>query len=579
MQTVFPKFNTLRNQMLVGFLLIMVLILGGVAWVTFDSVSTLLTNNAEKNIQQTAVQANGRLEGILQQIDTLSTQVATNPYVQQLLLNEANGKKTSFAENQMLASVLNIIPIYGDGVISVELYSYKGRRLFPLDGKNLQEKISGDWIIETMRNEGSMVWFDIDPKDRNSILAIRLVKLVDQSFAPGGYLLVRLQRNLIDFEDGGEEQNKMVLVDQSGNLIASNTPQIGPSETAEIANLSQNTVKIDAQTYMVVRQRSEITGWTLLILTPIGEITKGISVLRSAIVIPAAIGSFLFVVLSLLLSTVITKPILKLIKTMRGARFGVLKPVPPISSTIEIVELNRSYNEMVGNINDLIRLVYEKEILQSRTELKALQAQVNPHFLFNTLEALYRSLCEKNETELAEFVITMSDLFRYTITKPNRDEWVALSEEIAHVEKYLQIMKMRLKGRLSWDIDMDAGLGPHKIPKLLIQPIVENAIVHGIENKIGPGKVSVSVSLADQEDTLAIRIADNGAGMDEATLRRIHASMDNGDVPSVKGSGMGLASVQRRIRLYYAHASRSGAIRIRSRKGEGTLVEILIPYQ
>lgn len=134
------RWNTLRNQMLVGFLFVMMIILFVVGVVTFDSVSRLLKNNAEKHIQQTAIQANGRLEAVLNQIDSLTTQVATNAYVQQLLLNEKNGKQATFSERQGLLASIRIVQTYADGITSVELYSSEYRRLFPLDGSNLEKK-------------------------------------------------------------------------------------------------------------------------------------------------------------------------------------------------------------------------------------------------------------------------------------------------------------------------------------------------------------------------------------------------------------------------------------------------------
>ena len=122
----------------------------------------------------------------------------------------------------------------------------------------------------------------------------------------------------------------------------------------------------------------------------------------------------------------ITRPILRLMRAMRNTRQGVLTPNLTQSYTTELNDLNVTYNQMVDNMNRLIKLVYEKEMIQSRTELHALQAQIHPHFLYNTLEALYWSLQEKDEEDLADLVVSMSDLFRYVIGNPNKDVWVAL---------------------------------------------------------------------------------------------------------------------------------------------------------
>jgi two-component system sensor histidine kinase YesM len=234
---------------------------------------------------------------------------------------------------------------------------------------------------------------------------------------------------------------------------------------------------------------------------------------------------------------------------------------------------------MVEDLNNLIRLVYEKEILQSRAELKALQAQVNPHFLFNTMEVLYRSLRQRGDRELAEFVITLSEFFRYTISRNQRDEWVTLEEEISHIEKYLQIMRKRLGVRLSWQIRLPQQLACVPIPKLLVQPIVENAIVHGIEEKIGEGKVTIAAWRKTKEEEIIIEVADDGVGMNGQALEALSGSIHTGDVPSAKGSGFGLANVERRLRLSYRYPPGTSSIQIDSREGEGTRVRITIPRE
>ncbi|MGN7358231.1 sensor histidine kinase [Paenibacillus sp. SAF-054] len=577
------KYNTLRNQMLLGFLFVMLIILFVVGIVNFDSVSKLLRTNAEKHIQQTAVQANGRLEAVLNQIDSLTTQVATNTYVQQLLLNEQNGKLATFSERQALLSSIKIVQTYADGIQSVEMYSGSNRRLFPLDGGDLDNKISQQWIDTARAQKGRIVWVGIDPMDPDSVLAIRSISLMDQWFRPGGYLLVRMSREVFKITeslttDGGQET--MLLVDRNDSLIAANDDPFTAQEIKPLIDEERPIVTIGKQKYMLVTQQSEVTGWTLLILTPMEAITSGISVLRTAILVSAGIGTLLFILLSFLLSTMITRPVFKLIKTMRSARLGGLRPITHISSTIEINELNHSYNQMVEHMNELIKLVYEKEIIQSRTELKALQAQIHPHFLFNTLEALYWSLLEKQEDMLAEYVVAMSDLFRYTITGPNKDEWVTLGDELEHIERYLLIMKMRFGDRITWSITSSPDYASIPMPKLLIQPLVENAVLHGVESRIGPGTVTVDVRLSGDLRHLAVTVSDNGKGMEEDMLQRIVSALETGQMPSSKGSGVGILNVQQRIKLYYGGDGREQpGLTIRSVYNEGTQISLTIPIQ
>ncbi|MEK5162726.1 sensor histidine kinase [Paenibacillus sp. FSL R5-0527] len=576
------RWFTLKNQIFVGFMLAMVLVLTLASILTYTQGSALLENNAEKHIGQTALQANGRLDALLAQIKTLSTQVATDGSIQQLLLSEVEGTKTPFSARQSLLSILGNYQSYVTGIKSLELYTTDYRRLFPLNDIPLQDTIDPKWIAAADRGRGELVWIGADPKDPSSVLALRRVSLIDRWFSSGGYLMVRIDRTYFQLQEqmSGEGGEYILLVDGNLHTIASNFGRsAGTLNLSELLTNEGKNITIGGQEFIEVKQKSEPTGWTLVFFTPVSYVTSGISALRTAVLVSGAIGVLLFLIMSLLLSTMITRPIFKLIKAMRGARFGVLQPNPMFSNTMEINELNNTYNQMVDNINELIRVVYEKELLQSRTELKALQAQINPHFLFNTLEAFYWSLEEKGEEELAGLVVSMSSLFRYTISRPNQDEWVTVEEELEHVEHYLQLMDIRLGERLTWSIEAGT-FGGVKIPKLLIQPLVENAILHGVETKEGQGVVTVNVSPSGREGYVKITVRDNGPGMDEEMLRKLKQALDGGPALSSKGSGFGIVNVQRRLRLYFdKEQGAKPGLDVYSRPGEGTVVSFEIPSE
>ncbi len=576
------RFNTLRNQMLFGFLFVMLIILSLVGMITFDSVSRLLQDNTEKHVQQTAIQASGRLEAVLTQIDSLTTQVATSAYVQQVLLNEYNGKMATFSERQALVSSVKLVQAYAEGVQSVELYNDQGKRLFPLDGDGLLSRVSSPWVDTARNSRGRIVWIGLDPSDPESVLSIRSISLIDHWFEPGGFLLVRMKRDIFNISHAAGSEGSpetMLLAGRNNSLIATSDPTFTNAKLIELMNAKGPVVTLAGKQYMQVRQQSEVTGWTLLLLTPIHEITGGISVLRTAILVSAGIGTILFALLSFALSTLITRPIFKLIKTMRSARLGGLKPVSHISSTIEINELHYSYNQMVEHMNNLIELVYEKELLQTRTEFKALQAQIHPHFLFNTLEALYWSLQEKGEESLAEYVVKMADLFRYTISTPGQGEWVTLSEELQHIERYLDIMKLRFDDRIAWRLDVPPDCSSIHLPKLLVQPLVENAVLHGLERKLGAGFIAVTARRDD--DLLHITVEDDGGGMTEERLRSIVSALHSSSAlsPASSGAGMGLLNIQQRVLLHFGQGKPEAVagLRLAARAGGGTIATLAIP--
>ncbi|WP_151733552.1 sensor histidine kinase ['Paenibacillus yunnanensis' Narsing Rao et al. 2020] len=577
----FKELNTLRNQIFVGFLLVMLMILVVSGVFVYERVSSLLKNNAERHIQQTAVQASGRLDALIGQIDSLMEQVANHPTVQQLLLEELNGQKVSFNQRQSLLQIISSYQTYMPSVGSLELYTANYELLFPIKEGTLSTRISSRHISEANLQKGRLIWIGIDPSDDESLLAIRQVSLMDRWFSRGGYLMARIQRSYFQLNDplsGGDSGESILLADDEGRLLGSGgDPGVN---LLPLLQSTQQTVEFHGKEYVQVKQRSEKTNWTLLVLTPVSYVTEGISVLQTVLLLSGGIGAVLFLVMSFLLSTMITRPIMHLIRAMRKSRLGVLTPSPhpQAVSTMELRELNHTYNGMISNMNELIRVVYEKEVLQSRTELKALQAQINPHFLFNTLEAFNWSLEEKGEEELAGLVVVMSRLFRYIIGHSDKDEWVTLKEEMEQVRRYLQIMEMRLGERLSWSIELAPPEEAVPVPKLLVQPIVENAILHGVESRIGSGSVHVSAAPSERAGWTRIIVSDNGPGMDEATLSALYRTLDGGPSISVKGTGVGLFNVQRRLKLYYSGGNGEiEGLDIASKPGEGTVIAFEIP--
>ncbi|WP_027092320.1 cache domain-containing sensor histidine kinase [Cohnella thermotolerans] len=586
------EMNTLRNQIFAGFTLTMIVVLTFAGVFIYGQVSALLRNSAEKHIQQTAVQANGRLDALLDQVDTLTTQIATNDYVQKLMLREESGIRSGFNERQSLLQIASSYMAYLSGIQSLELYTKDYRRLFPLDEINLESRVDREWIDAADAAKGRLVWAGLDPRQPGTVLAIRRISLIDRSYSAGGYLTVHLNRDYFVMNGtlSGETPRSgeyMLLADGRGQPI---TSDLSADDARSVLEQSGRDVLLRGEELIAVRQHSETSGWTLVLLTPVHATTEGISVLRTAIFVSIGIGAVLFLLLTLLLSTMMTRPILKLMKTMRGARLGGLKPNPspaPAIASLEIRELNNTYNQMVTDMNELIRVVYEKELTQSRTELKALQAQINPHFLFNTLEAFYWSLEDKGEEELAGIVVAMSGLFRYVIGGASGDEWVTVRDELEHAERYLQIMQMRLGDRLNWSIDADPALADVPIPKLLVQPLVENAILHGVENKLGPGTVTIEVARSERPGFAVVTVRDDGPGMDEEKVASLLRGAEGRPSASARGAGVAMSNVQRRLKLYFPQAEGGaerdggGGLRIESEPGKGTAVsfEIAIPNE
>ncbi|GAA0400219.1 sensor histidine kinase [Paenibacillus motobuensis] len=573
--------NTLRNQIFIGFMLVMIIVLTAIGVFTYNQVSVLLRASAERHIKQTAVQTTGKLDALFQQIDSLMMQVSTNSLVQKKLAQEMDGQMLSFSERQSLQEEVRSYEAYATGIRSLELYTSDYRRLLPLDDVQLNDRVPKDWVELADKQKGRLVWIGLDPLDPNTVIAIRSVRLIDRSYMHAGYLMLRIDRNYFELtgtaagESGGDSREMMLLFDGGGHEIIADSPLRLNKDI--LLDMDHDSVTIDGETFIEVRHQSELSGWTLVILTPARYTTEGISVLRTAIFVSIAVGGLLFLICSFILSTMITRPILNLIRTMRGARFGTLQRNPDKSSTMELMELNHTYNQMVDSMNEMIQVVYQKEIIQSRTELKALQAQINPHFLFNTLEAFFWALDEKGEDELADNVLAMSGLFRYVINRSDDVEWVTIGDEVDHAELYFKIMEMRLIDRLEWKIDIEEAFRHIPIPKLMIQPLVENAIMHGVEKSNEPGTVVLSIQASDREGYTKVTVSDSGPGMDEDKLSELYNTLQTDEMQHSGKQGIGLINVERRLRLYYD--SKASGLTIESQLGQGTSIMFEIPNE
>ncbi|MCK0473419.1 sensor histidine kinase [Halalkalibacter sp. APA_J-10(15)] len=559
-------FRTLRNQILVVFVMAMAIVMSFVAVMTYNMVASMLTNNAEKQIQQTVTQASGRVDALYHQLDMLTNQVATNAYVQDLLLEEVHGQTTLFHQRQSLMQVVDSFQAYSNGIDAFELYLSNERRLFPLNEASLSERIDDRWIRKAEEEKGRLIWIGKDRDKPGYFLALRQVNLMNRWFSKGGYLLVRIKPTYFEVHDSMMESEWMIVVDEQYEPVASNYP----GHEQKLLSQDESTFTVHQQDYIKVHHESVETGWRTYMFTPVQMITREVSALRLALILSAGLGFFVFMLFSYLLATYVTKPLIRLTNTMRQGKDGELKTIPVRSTTVEMNELNQSYNQMVETINHLIEAVYAKEIVRHQSELKALQAQIHPHFLFNTLEALYWALEEKDEEELAEYVITLSELFRYTISDQKKDDWVSLREELDHVERYLYVMQVRFGDRISWHIDDHNEFNHCMIPKLTIQPLVENAILHGIGNRSEGGVVQVRIEPSDIGNRLSIFIIDNGIGMDQKTINGVFQQAYSSQ------KGMGMTNVNKRLQLYYKDIHHRG-LAVKSERGEGTCVYFDIP--
>ena len=299
-------------------------------------------------------------------------------------------------------------------------------------------------------------------------------------------------------------------------------------------------------------------------VVPFAELLKDSMFIGRLILTVILLASLVALMLSYLIASKVTDPIKKLTGLMQRVERGDLDVVIDIERKDEIGTLAASFNRMIGRLKRLIDEVYKTRLKRKEAELKALQAQIDPHFLYNTLDTIYWTSRQENASKSGELVEALAKLFRLSLNKGN--EITTIEKEVEHLNSYLFIQKMRYDREPQIEIAIDPVLYPYHTIKLILQPLVENALYHGIAEIDGVGKITITGR--EVAGAIVFEVSDNGVGMSAAKIREIfHES-------SGEKGGYGLKNVDERIRLYFGE--RYG-LEIESAPGQGTRVRVRIP--
>ncbi|WP_338130565.1 sensor histidine kinase [Cohnella ginsengisoli] len=270
------------------------------------------------------------------------------------------------------------------------------------------------------------------------------------------------------------------------------------------------------------------------------------------------------ILFALLQNRSVIRPLKQLHREMSKVKNGSFHIGLDIRTGDEIGRVAFIFTGMVQQIQDLIERVYKGQLREKEAELKAMQAQINPHFLYNTLDSIRWMAVKNKDYEVGEQIEALSDLFRHSLNQGK--EATTLREEIDHLRNYLLIQQTRFSDRLSCLIEVDPSALDAEIPKLVLQPLVENAIVHGLEDEPRGGRIEVRAAYANGE--IAITVRDNGKGTDALPIRAMLAGDTTGR------EAFALLNIHERIKLRYGEEY---GLEFDSAPGRGTVVVVRIP--
>lgn len=472
-----------------------------------------------------------------------------------------------------------------DDIRNIGIVSANGRSFF----NEGDQEINGDldletqeWYVQALAQPGTSV---ITSSHVQHVIrgerpwVITLSRMIQGDDGETGVVFIDLNYSAISelcTNNNIGERGYVFILDQEGAIVYHPQQQqlyneLQTENTAlvmEHAHEEENTYESgDGRLYTI--SRSQKTGWTVAGCMNVDELLRSSKNAQSIYVLSAVALVAVSLVLSSLIARNITSPIQKLRDSMKKVQEGDFTTAEvEVSTENEIGSLTQSFNVMTRRIEELMEENVHEQEEKRKSELKALQSQINPHFLYNTLDSIIWMAEGKKNEEVVLMTASLARLLRQSIN--NEDELVSVEQEMEYAKNYLTIQKMRYKDKLEYEIDVEPSIRHVKIIKLVLQPLIENAIYHGLKCKETKGILRVRGY--QDGDRAVVDIIDDGVGMDEETLSHFY---DEHKV-NYRSNGVGVYNVQKRLKLYYGD---DYGITCKSRQGEGTVVTVTIPMK
>ncbi|WP_028545876.1 sensor histidine kinase [Paenibacillus taiwanensis] len=575
-----------------------------------DLFHTKISSIAEKSVSQTVSYYDLLLKGY----DSLTKSITGNLDIQRLLADtRVTDSALRMINTRTITNLLGAIYYSRKDIIGIHVMSYSGSFYSYENYINAidQHYTSSPWYRQIKQSNGELIWLGvydqsvIDKMETRSVFAFGRQMYDLTQHKPIGIVLVEMDSAPITSALDNlrlSANSSVTILARDGVVVAStnnrSTPnrdrtasdrQQAPSLSyAKLANLllSRDTLVNDQMNDMLVAAKPSMADWIVYSETPEKDLNVELDQTKNYLLLVISIFILVAMALAVFVSRTISSPLKRLIQEMRRVEKGHFKGELQVQSYDEINILVSSFNQMVKRMDELIERVKVSSISEKNAQLQALQSQVNPHFLYNTLDMIYWMLDEKENDRLGNVVLSLSHLFRYSSNWDNCSQ-VTLREELAQMRHYLTIIASRLEGRLELYIHMDEQYLDAPLPKMTLQPLIENAVKYGLEPLSGMGKLNVYCQASD--DALHIIIQDNGIGMAADRLAELQEALRHITLQAVKPDteltatttmelkgrkGVGLLNVHRRLVLMYGE---SFGIQLDSKHEQGTSIRLVMP--
>ncbi len=566
---IFNRFTKISNKIFsLTFLLLFVFGIMGI--LTFYYLSVIYENKIYEESANTLHLSSTVLDRELEAIEEFSFQIVTDNYLQAYLdrLRVETISYESYITRMQIIERLILYVNQRSFIPSIQIVDANGK--ISIGGFSSEDVDIEKITAQVDAAGGSNVWYR--DEQSNTLFAAREFKKQEKlSLDHLGYLIISLDLDDLIDNTLNLTPNKKFFITQGKDIIYSDVFQ--PNEVNSFLDLQVSDhyqIKdIDNEKYLVTPQSSRFFNMTYYNILPFENVSSQKTLITRIMLIYILLVVFITIFISRRSANAISKPIEELTQKMKTVQKGNFDQIEYDNKDYlkdEIGDLQQNFHIMLDKINELINENYRKQLVIKETEYKALQSQINPHFLYNTLDSINWMAKMNQQVKVSAMAEALGNMMRNIISK--KDPLIKLKEELDIVKNYITIQKYRYEDRLDFELEGDPELNASLIPKLTIQPIVENAIQHALEEMVGTCKISVYI--LSKGENLTIKVRDNGSGIEKETIEQIY----EGKVKS-KGSGIGLYNINERIHLMFGQ---DYGVEIESEKGQGTTVTITLPF-
>ncbi len=519
-------------------------------------------------------QTTNNLENNIQKIEDINLQILTSQTVQDQLkiVNEQPLDTYGLQQcRQKIERELMTDGLYASYVVSVSVISLEGIE-FSVKKTETIGTLFGFTEEEIYEANGTSLWGLAGDTDR---ICVAKAILDFDTMRPIGYINIVYENSYFSsiLEDNSTEYSaaSYIVNDQGRIMSTNNSPYQGTEFPMDIQILRKQDEAVydmmnSTQAFYYVGEEMP-NHWTLVQAVSVKEFYGNLNrqIFTAAAVVFAMLGiSLLFVWIA---TSHIAKPTRELLESMKTLGKENRYPRVKVVSQDEIGMIGTEYNKMAENIETLIEKVYKMELAQKQAELEFFQMQINPHFLYNALDTISWKALGEGNLDVSEMSIALAKLLRATIKK---ESFIPLKEEMTTVRDYLYIQEQRFGDKISVAYQVEDNVEKYQVPNFILQPLIENAIIHGLEPKLEKGRLLIQIQ--KEEDRLYFLVADDGVGMSVEEIETLYAQCEENDT----SKSIGIKNVYRRLILCYGEESK---LYIKSKKNKGTEIRFSIPLK